>query len=225
VLATGVVSTLAGTLVPGFSDGSGVANDAQFNGPSGVAADGMGNLYVADTNNCTIRKVVLATTAVSTIAGISRNYGSADGTGVAARFAVPSGVAVDGAGNLYVADTGNNTIRRIVLATGVVSTLAGTAGKVGSTDGTGAAARFNVPSGMTIDSAGNLFVADTGNGTIRKVVPATGRVTTIVGLSQQLGIKLGSLPARLNQPTSVAALRTGELIVVDSAESVVLDVR
>ena len=110
-----------------------------------MAADGAGNLYVADNANNTIRKVVVATGVVTTLAGTAGMAGSTDGTGAAARFNSPCGVAVDGAGNLYVADNINNTIRKVVVATGVVTTLAGTAGMTGSTDGTGAAARFNAP--------------------------------------------------------------------------------
>ena len=154
--------------------------------PCGVAADNAGNLYVADTDNDTIRKIVASTGAVTTFAGLAGSSGSADGTGSAARFNNPSGVAVDGAGNVYVADTLNNTLRK-VSASGVVSTLAGSTGTSGSTDGTGTAALFYGPQGLAIDAGGNLYVADTNNHTIRKVVPSTGVVTTVAGLAGNSG--------------------------------------
>ena len=173
----GVVTTLAGLAgSQGSADGTGSA--ARFAWPIGVAVDSTGNVYVADNGNDTIRKVTPAG-VVTTLAGLAGSSGSADGTGSAARFYGPSGVAVDSAGNVYVADTGNYTIRKVTPA-GVVTTLAGLAGTEGSADGTGSAARFSYPSGVAVDSAGNVYVADTGNNTIRKVTPA-GVVTTLAG--------------------------------------------
>ncbi len=164
VIATGVVTTLAGTNTSGSADGTGTA--ASFNTPFGITTDGT-NLYVADQANCLIRKIVIATGVVTTLAGTTAG-GSADGTGTAASFDGPSGVATDGT-NLYVADTGNNLIRKIVIATGVVTTLAGSTS--GSVDGTGTVAKFHSPYGLTISSLGRsrLFVADSGNNTIRMI--------------------------------------------------------
>ena len=143
-----------------------------------MAVDGTGNVYVADSENSTLRKVTPAG-VVTTLAGTAGFPGSADGTGAAARFGFPAGVAVDGSGNVYVADTGNSTVRKVTPA-GVVSTLAGTAGSYGSADGTGAAARFNLPIGVAVDGSGNVYVADTYNDTLRKVTPA-GVVSTLAG--------------------------------------------
>ena len=152
--------------------------------PDGITTDGT-NLYVTDTGNHTIRKIVISTGAVTTLAGTAGLSGSTDGTGAAARFYYPDGIITDGT-NLYVADTENNTIRKIVISTGAVTTLAGTAGLSGSTDGTGAAARFNQPHGITT-YGDNLYVADTGNYTIRKIVISTGEVTTIAGTAGSSG--------------------------------------
>jgi len=175
VIATGVVSTLAGTAGQfGSSDGIGAA--ARFNFSHGITTDGT-NLYVADSGNGTIRKIVIATGAVTTLAGTAQQVGSTDGIGTAARFNSLTGITTDNV-NLYVADNGNETIRKIVTATGEVSTLAGTEGQSGATDGTGAAARFNRPLAITTDGT-NLYVGESVSGSLRKIVIATGEVTTL----------------------------------------------
>jgi hypothetical protein len=211
VIATGEVSSLAGTGAPGSADGVGAA--ASFNNPYGIAIDGAGNLYVADNNSRTIRKIVIATATVTTLAGQAGASGSADGIGSAARFAFPLGVVADGSGNLYVADaTPNDTIRKIVIATGEVTTLAGTAGMTGSSDGVGGAARFNYPDGMCLDGSGNLWVADLKNPTIRKIALASKTVTTPIGVAGKKGVMLGMLPAQLEVPFAVACVGTSLLI-------------
>ncbi|CAM2968117.1 Por secretion system C-terminal sorting domain-containing protein [Flavobacterium succinicans] len=154
ITPTREVTILAGGSV-GTSDGTGTS--AQFNYPNGLAIDGAGNVFVADTSNGRIRKIT-PEGVVTTLAG--------DDTGTAAHFKSPNGVAVDNAGNVYVADTGNNRIQKIS-ANGVVTTLAG--GSQGFADGTGTAARFSNPSGVAIASDGTIFVADTGNNRIRKI--------------------------------------------------------
>ena len=166
ITAAGVVTTLAGTAGSnGSTDATGSA--ARFYVPRGVAVDSSGNVYVADTNNSTIRKITAAG-VVTTLAGLAGSNGSTDATGSAARFYNPFGVAVDSSGNVYVADFSNFTIRKIT-AVGVVTTLAGSAGTTGSADGTGSAAGFNIPLGVALDSSGNVYVGDSGNFTIRKI--------------------------------------------------------
>src|SRR4051794_28485460 len=166
ITASGSVSILAGlTGVPGSADGTG--SEARFNDPQGVAVDNAGNVYVADTFNQTIRKITPAG-EVTTLAGLAGAPGSRDGRGRGARFGYPGGVAVDDRNNVYVADTINNTIRKIS-PSGVVRTLAGLARMSGTADGTGTDARFFAPSGVTIGHARNIYVGDTFNNTIRRV--------------------------------------------------------
>ncbi|HEX7926944.1 MAG TPA: NHL repeat-containing protein, partial [bacterium] len=214
ITPTGEVSTLAGTAgTPGSADGTGSA--AQFATPFGVATDSAGNVYVADTDNSTIRKITPAG-VVSTFAGTAEAPGSADGTGADAAFTTPQGVATDSAGNVYVADSGNHTIRKITPG-GVVTTLAGSAGHTGSTNGTGAAARFTSPRGITADGAGNVYVADMVYYTIRKITPA-GVVTTLAGTTGTPGTADGKgVAARFSFPAGVAADGAGNLYVSDGA--------
>jgi sugar lactone lactonase YvrE len=183
ISAAGAVTTLAGS--PGRIggvDGTGAA--AGFNSPRGIVLDSNGNLYVADSGSCAIRKITPDGT-VTTFAGTLDMCSGANGTGPAARFNHPSGLAIDSNGTLYVADTDNHTIRKITAA-GVVTTLAGSAGMRGGDEGTGAAARFNEPLGLTVDAGGTVYVCDSGNNTIRRVT-AAGVVTTFAGLSGEPG--------------------------------------
>lgn len=211
------ITTFAGHPLGGSEDGTGSA--ARFSSPAGVAADGYGNVYVADTANNTIRKITPGG-AVTTLAGLAGMAGSADGTGSVARFDHPIGIAVDGE-NLYVADTYNHTIRKITAA-GTVSTLAGAAGRVGSDDGIGNAARFDLPWAVASDRAGNLFVADTGNHTIRKIVASTGAVTTLAGLAGLFGSVDGiGSAARFTVPSGLAVDSAGNIYVADAASHII----
>src|SRR5438105_11807978 len=212
ITPAGVVTTLAGTPgVHGSADGAGSA--AQFWQPLGIAVDSAGIVYVADQANSTIRKITPAG-VVTTIAGAAGMFGSADGSGSAARFNAPDGIAVDSSGNLYVADTLNSTIRKIT-STGVVTTLAGTPGGIGSADGTGSAARFNYPDALTVAGT-TLYVAEAYNSTIRKVT-STGVVTTFAGTAGAFGNVNGTgSAARFNSPYGVAATSTGIIYVADS---------
>jgi len=208
--------------IGGFGNEDGAGAAAHFNLPFSVAVDNSGNVYVADTNNSTIRKVT-ASGVVTTLAGTAGMQGSVDGTGAAARFNSPSGVAVDSAANVYVADTNNSTIRKVT-AGGVVTTLVGTAGMQGSVDGTGAAARFNSPSGVAVDSAGNVYVADTNNYTIRKVT-AGGVVTTLAGTAGMAGSVDGTgAAARFSDPTGVAVDSASNVYVADSSNFTIREV-
>jgi len=205
VTPAGVVTTLAGLAGEDrpYTDATG--SDARFSYVNGIALDSAGNIYVTDASN-TIRKITPAG-VVTTLAGTPDVYGSADGTGGAAQFWNPYGIAVDSGGNVYVADQGNSTIRKITPA-GVVTTIAGTAGGFGSADGIGSAARFNGPGGIALDSAGNLYVADSYNHTIRKITPA-GMVTTLAGTAGVVGSADGTgSAAQFNTPYGVTVIGT-----------------
>ncbi|MBI3885015.1 MAG: SMP-30/gluconolactonase/LRE family protein [Opitutae bacterium] len=216
ISVAGVVTTLAGSgAARGNADGTGAA--ARFNFPVAIAADGAGNLFVADTMNHTVRRVTPAG-VVTTFAGSPGSAGTADGMGLTARFNQPTGLAADAAGNVYVADTTNNTIRKIS-PLGAVTTLAGLAGVSGSADGAGSAALFNHPGGLAVDASGNIFVADTGNSTIRKITPA-GLVTTLAGVATVGGLTDGVGSAVFfNQPAALAVDASGNLFVADTSNA------
>jgi sugar lactone lactonase YvrE len=210
--------TIAGVAgVPGFTNGTGSA--ATFLFPSGLAYDSAdGNLYVTDQANCAIRRVTTAG-AVTTIAGAGQNACAfADGTGSAATFNYPTGIAYDAAnGKLYVADTSNCAIRQVTTA-GVVTTIAGSAGNCGATDGTGTAATFYSPIFIAYDSHnGDLYVTDAGNCTIRQVT-TSGVVTTIAGNAGTCASADGTgLAANFNHAEGIAYDSTdGNLYVTDT---------
>jgi streptogramin lyase len=192
--------------------------------PTGLAIDNMGNGYVTDSSSHTIRKIA-PSGEVSTLAGTAGVVGSADGTGALASFGstpIFGGLTTDGAGNVYMADSSNNTIRKIT-PTGVVSTLAGTAGVTGHADGVGAAARFNGPTGLAADAAANVYVADFGNHTIRKITPA-GVVSTIAGTAGVMGFTPGSLPGVLAYPLGIAISGTSLYVTMGNGVAVVRNV-
>lgn len=218
ISSSGSVSTLAGVSgQTGTADGSGTA--ALFNDPTGIFSTSDGTLSVTDNANATIRRITSAG-VVSTFAGSTANRGNNDATGTAATFSSPMGIAQDVSGNLYVADATNNTIRKIS-STGVVTTIAGSAGVAGTTDGPGNTARFNHPTGLTVDGAGNIYVSDSTNNTIRKITPA-GSVTTLAGLAGVTGAADGTGNGALfNNPGGLAADASGNIYVADTGNSAV----
>lgn len=211
-----LVSTVAGRLgLPGRADGTPAA--AQFFSPNDLTVDAAGAIYVADREAHVVRKID-ANGLVRTLAGRFGVAGFVDGAGAAALFDLPSGIVVDRLGNVFVADTNNNRIRKISPA-GVVSTFAG--GAQGNTDGLGAAARFTLPMGLAIDAADNLYCTDGGNHTIRKITPG-GEVTLLAGLAQSPGHVDGvGTGARFNMPSGIAVDRAGTIYVADANNHVI----
>lgn len=184
------VGILAGSKESVLGSVNGVDTVARFHAPYAVAVDAVGNVYVADFANSTIRKIT-AGGRVSTLAGKAGSEGSTDGKGTVARFKNPMGVAVDAKGTVYVADMSNSIIRKIT-ATGEVSTLAGVARVTGSTNGKGTVAHFKYPGGVAVDAAGTVYVADTGNNAIRKITVG-GVVSTLAGTPGSEGSADGPL--------------------------------
>ena len=203
VIDNGTVTILAGT-VGSSGSANGVGTSAEFQRPYGITTDGT-NLYVADTNSHTIRKIGIDNRSVTTLAGTVGSSGSANGVGTLASFNFPKGITTDGT-NLYVADSDNNLIRQIVISTKAVTTLAGD-GSQGSTDhATGTSASFNDPTGITTDGT-NLYVADRDNHLIRQIVISTKAVTTLAGTgtggnTNGEGSGAGSV-AEFNEPVGI----------------------
>jgi hypothetical protein len=267
---TGVVSLLAGQVgVTGSADGP--ASKALFASPSGIAVDGAGNVFVADTYNNTIRKISPAG-AVSTLAGTPGPGNDQDGVGTGAGFNEPTGLAIDASGNLFVADLGGAAIREVTpngtvatliglrppndyptgiavdtsgnivvsntaavasatflplvsnviqvrAFTGVLSTIAGQSGLSGNTDGPGASALFNLPSGLGLDRSGNVFVADSGNNAIRMITPA-GQVITVAGGASAGFADGAGVNARLTWPTALAVDASGTVFIADGGGAI-----
>lgn len=213
ITPAGLVTTLAGTAgVSGHADG--VGGGASFFNPVAVATDIGGNVYVADSGNYTIRKVA-PDGRVTTLAGSPGTSGYADGIGANASFSSPYGIATDSAGNVYVAEISTQTIRKITPA-GVVTTLAGKVGVLGRADGIGGDTSFSFPHGVATDKAGNVYVADYGNDSIRKVTP-TGVVTTIAGKAGESAEYDGlGTAARFSGPMAVATDDAGNVFVLES---------
>jgi sugar lactone lactonase YvrE len=200
-----------------YNDSTGIGNDttgndstASFNAPTGLAVDGAGNIYVADYGNNKIRKIT-PDGVVSTLAG-NGNQGSINGPGNLATFNGPTGVAVDGSGNVYVADQNNNQIR-VITATGIVSTLAGS-DSTGTQDGLGALAYFFAPSSVATDANGNVYVADAGNNLIRMITPA-GQSSTVAGNTNPGALNGDALSATFNNPTGITVDAAGNIYVAD----------
>ena len=208
ITPSGLVTTLAGSGKEGSADGKGLL--ASFNSPRGIAVDEKGNIYVADSGNNLVRKIT-PSGLVTTFAG-SGKQGSSNGQGILASFNSPSGIAVDEKGNIYVADSGNNLVRKIT-PSGLVTTLAGS-GKEGSANGQDVLASFNFPIPIAVDAAGNVFVADELNQLIRKITPS-GLVTTLAGSGKEGSANGQGILASFNLPEGIAVDAAGNVFVAD----------
>lgn len=219
--ATGQISTVAGTGVSGFAGDGGPAAAAELARPTALAVDAGGNLYVADTGNHRVRKIAAGTSQISTVAGDGvEGFAGDGGAATAAAIDSPSGLAVDAAGNLFIADTRNGRVREVSAATGVISTVAGVGGNglaFGGDGGAATVARLALPRGLTLDAAGNLYVADSENHRIRRI-SAAGVITTVAGRGTEAfaGDGAPAVEASLDTPRAVSISPAGLLTLADS---------
>ena len=215
-----IIVAFAGTGVSGSSGDGGLALNARFSSPRGLAFDTAGNLYIADISNHRIRKVDKVTGIVTKIAGTSQGFWGDGGLATNARLNSPEGVTADQAGDIYIADTANCRIRKVAAATGIITTYAGTGTCGFNPPGDGGLAinaRLNRPRDVVVDSNGNLYIADTSNCRIRRVDAVTGFISTFAGrgncnLSGDGGL---ATDARINRPRGLAFDTAGDLYIAD----------
>jgi len=216
----GSISTVAGTGAAGYNGDGVAAITAQINSPYGLAVDSAGNIFIVDNGNQRIRKVSGATGLISTVAGTGvAGYGIDGGAAVSTTLNAPSGIALDGAGNLYISDKGNQRICKVNAATGVISTVAGNGIAGYSGDGIPATtAKINDPFGLAVDSAGNLYIAEYTGSRVRKVAAATGLISTVAGngAAGYNGDGIAATAAQVNMPYSVAVDAAGNLYIGDN---------
>jgi len=222
---TGVITTYAGNHSAGYSGDGSAATSAKLNSPTGVAVDGAGNVYIADSLNNVIRKVDGVTGNISTWAGTgSQGYTGDNGAATSATMNSPQAIAFDAGGDAYVSDANNNVIRKVSAATGMISTIAGT-GTSGFSGDSGAAisAQLSLPQGLALDSSGNLYIADNQNQRIRKVNASTGIITTLAGNSSASYTGDGgpAASASLSSPEDVELDPGGNLYIADAQNNVI----
>jgi hypothetical protein len=218
--APGAILTFAGTGTPGYNGDGGAANLAGLYYPSGVAVDGNGNVFVADSYDNRIREIVKATGNIVTVAGTGAPvYGGDGGPATSASLYHPTGVAVDASGNIFIADLDDNRVREVVNATGNIITVAGNGSATESGDGGPAtSAGLNGPESVAVDASGNLFIADASGNRVREVIAATGTIITVAGTGSYgySGDNGPATAAMLYEPTAVAVDGSGNLFIADT---------
>ena len=218
--ATGMISTVAGTGVSGYGGDNSVATSAMLDGPSGVAVDSVGNLYIADSRNLRVRKVTAATGIITTVAGTgivsylngvpTYPYNGDNVTATGANLSQTVAVAVDAIGNVYIADYDNNRVRKVNATTGIITNIAGTgATDYNGDDIDGNSATLHAPTGVAVDSSGSVYIADSGHRRLRKVNASTGVITTIAGPDTP------GTNEKLDVPYGIAMDSSGNAYVVD----------
>ena len=224
--STGVITTIAGTGIAGYSGDNGPAVNAMISWPEGMSVDRSGNIYFADTGNGVIRKIS-SSGIIMTVAGDGSgnwDYSGDGGPAIGAKFAGAVDVAVDSAGNLYIADSQNMVVRKVSAATGIITTIAGngTAGYAGD-GGPATSAKLNWPYGVAVDPVGNLYIADMDNNVIRRVDGSTGTITTVAGSGTQgyTGNDGPATSAELNNPVGVTIDAAGNLFISDTNNNVI----
>jgi trimeric autotransporter adhesin len=231
VTSIGTISTVAGTGAWGYSGDGGKATSAKLTQPTCVVLDSAGNLYIGDGATNTVRKVRAGTGIISAYAGNGTvGYGGDGGPAISASMYGPTACALDASGNLYVADEANNVIRKIMASTGIITTVAGNGFAAGSSGGgfsgdggLATKAEINHPWGVLVDSAGDLFISDTGNQRVREVNGVTGIITTIAG-NGTYGYSGSGGPATdamIGNPEQLALDATGNLYIAEEGASVI----
>ena len=215
----GVITTVAGTGVAGFNGNGIAATSAEIHADdNGPAMDGAGNLYFGDLYNYEVRKVTAATGLISTVAGTGAAGYNGDNIAATSATIAPESVAIDGAGNIYIADGGNNRIRKVTAATGLISTIAGTGASGYNGDNIAAAtAQVGNPYEIAVDGLGNVFISDTANHRIREVSAATGIITTVAGTGTggYSGDNGAATSAEISNPRGIAVDATDNLYIAD----------
>lgn len=227
-LATGIITTMAGTGVAGYSGDRGAAINATLRAPAGIAANAVGDLFIADTDNNVIRRVYALSGTIATVAGNGvAGYSGDGGYALQAELQNPQGVAVDSTGRLYIADTGNNVVRTVDPVTGLITTVAGngTAGFAGD-GGAAISAELNAPTDVAADAAGNLYIADTGNGRVRKLYSQSGIILTLAGSAAigDAGDGHAANAASLTAPSGVVVDSLGQVLISDPGNDTVRSV-
>jgi N-acetylneuraminic acid mutarotase len=223
--STGIITTVAGNGTEGYSGDGGAATSAELDTPTGVAVDTSGNLYIVDLNNDLIRKVTASTGIITTVAGNGTlGYSGDGGAATSAELNSPFGVAVDASGNIYIADSGNNNIRKVTASTGIITTVAGNGtGGYSGDSGVATSAELNSPFGVAVDASSNLYIADSGNNRIRKVAASTGIITTTAGngTAGYSGDSGAATSAALYSPFGVAVDASGNIYIADTYNLVI----
>jgi len=234
-VSNGNITTVAGNGTAGYSGDSGPATSAQLYDPYGVVVDSAGNIFIADTDNCVIRKVSAGT--ISTYAGNTVcSYGGDGGLATSAQLDEPEGVFADGSGDIFIADTDNSVIREVTIANGNIQTVAGVFYDYESNGtctysgdgGLATAAYLCLPAGVFVDGTGNIFIADTDNFVVREVLAASGNIATVAG-DNALGAGYSgnggaATSAQLNYPNDIFVDSSGDIFIADTDNSVIREV-
>lgn len=222
VAPSGIITTVAGNGNYGYSGDGGSATSAELI-PTGIAVDSAGNVYIADGNNSRIRKIKVSTGIITTVAGNGTSGDSGDGgSATSAELDTPYGVAVDGSGNIYIADVAANVVRKVTASTGIITRVAGNGVRgYGGDSGPATSAELEQPRGLTVDSSANIYIADSFNNRIRKVTASTGIITTFAGDGTRGYSGDGSAPtsAELNIPYDAAVGSSGVVYIADQYNS------
>jgi hypothetical protein len=226
--STGLITTIAGNGIQGYSGDNGPATAAELNGPTGIAVNAAGNVFIADAGNNRVREINTSG-VITTVAGNGTSGYNGEGTATTAELSDPTGVAVDGSGNIFIADQYNQRVRKVVLATDTISTIAGNGTGGFNGDGTATAVELNGPCAVAVDAAGDVFIAENVNNRVREL--SGGKITTVAGSgdgSTNKGYSGDGGPAtaaELNYPTGVAVDSSGDLFIADQTNQRIREVK